>query len=40
MAYAIRFNNHFMQKQYESLIKSGYHWRVAEKKVIQYWRDN
>lgn len=34
MAYAIRFNNRFMQKQYEALIKSGYHWKVAEKRLF------
>lgn len=25
---------------YESLIRDGYHWKVAEKKIIQYWKDN
>lgn len=40
MTYAIRFNNHFMQTQYENLIRDGYHWRVAERKVIQYWSEN
>lgn len=39
MAYAIRFNNPLMQKQYENLIRDGYHWKVAEKMVIKQWEN-
>ena len=40
MAYAIRFNNYFMQKQYENLIRDGYHWKTAEKMVVKQWENN
>lgn len=40
MAYAIRFNSVIMQKQYENLIKNGYHWKTAEKIVIKQWKEN
>jgi hypothetical protein len=38
--YSIRFNEYFMQKQYESLIKNGYHWKQAEKIIIKQWREH
>ena len=35
----IRFNDPVMQKHYETLIKNGYHWRIAERKTIQMFQE-
>lgn len=40
MRYAIRFNSKEMQVLYENLIKDGYHWKMAESKVIQLYTEN
>lgn len=38
--YSVRFNSHFMQKQYENLIRDGHHWKTAEKLTVKQWSEN
>ena len=35
----IRFQDSFMQKHYEKLIEYGYHWKIAEIKTIETFRE-
>jgi len=35
----IRFQDEIMQKHYESLIKDGYHWKIAEIKTIKRFEE-
>ena len=37
MTYTIRFNDPSMQNLYERFIKEGYHWKIAESKVIEIY---
>jgi len=34
-----RFQDYFMQKMYEDLIKQGLHWKVAQYKTIRACRE-
>ena len=34
-----RFQDPIMQRQYEEQIKTGVHWRTAERKVIEVFKD-
>jgi len=34
-----RFQDHFMQKTYEDLVRSGVHWKVAERKTRKAYRE-
>jgi hypothetical protein len=35
----IRFQDSFMQKYYENLIKNGYHWKIAESKTLKTFEE-
>jgi hypothetical protein len=37
--YRIRFQDHFMQKHYENLIKNGHHWKTAESKTLKTFKE-
>ena len=37
-SYKVRFQDHFMQRQYEDLIAGGMHWRQAEDKVLRVFK--
>jgi hypothetical protein len=37
--YRIRFQDPIMQRHYEDLIKNGYHWRTAERKTIETFKE-
>jgi hypothetical protein len=36
----IRFNCKQQQKQYENLIRDGYHWKTSEQKVKKIWQEH
>ena len=38
--YAVRFNNKEQQKLYEKFIKEGYHWKIAEVKILKIYKEN
>jgi hypothetical protein len=35
----LRFQDQVMQRQYEDMVKSGVHWKVAERKIIQIFNE-
>ena len=37
--YKIRFQDHWMQNHYESLIKYGFHWKRAESKTLKIFKE-
>ena len=37
--YRIRFQDPIMQRHYEDLINNGYHWRTAERKTIETFKE-
>ncbi len=39
MSYSQQFQDHFMQKHYENLIKNGYHWKIAKIKTIKIFKE-
>jgi len=34
-----RFQDIFMQSQYETLVRTGTHWKIAEKEVIKRFKE-
>lgn len=34
-----RFQDYFMQKMYENLIKQGLHWKIAQYKTLKTYRE-
>lgn len=37
--FKLRFNDPVMQSHYENLIKDGYHWKTADCKTVQTFKE-